>query len=85
MTTELCACARARDSSRGTYSERRRCPFALPLIPTGFDATLDGHQLHHVSDIPKVMVTRFAASTTRGQLSAAKEAQPRSHALTNSN
>jgi hypothetical protein len=32
-----------------------------------------------------VLATRFAASTTHGQLSAAKEAQPLSHALTTSN
>jgi hypothetical protein len=38
-----------------------------------------------LSLIPKVLVTRFAASTTHGQLSAAKEAQPQSHALISSN
>jgi hypothetical protein len=31
---------------------------------------------------PTLLIPRFAASATHGQLSAAKEAQPRSHALT---
>ena len=88
--------AKRRELPRRAGETTRGCVLPLPTpthatptrrSPPQMDTNCTTRSLipKQLISIPIQLRKRFAASTTHGQLSAAKEAQPRSHALTPSN